>query len=93
ELVKARELVEEISRDIGAGAVSVEDEIAKVSIVGVGMKSHPGVAATMFEALAEEKINIMMISTSEIKISCVVRSDDGERAARAIHKAFGLDQE
>jgi len=93
ELVKARELVEDISRKIGAGAVTVEDEIAKVSIVGVGMKSHPGVAATMFEALAEEKINIMMISTSEIKISCVVRSDDGERAARAIHRAFGLDQE
>ena len=57
------------------------------------MKSHPGVAATMFEALAEEKINIMMISTSEIKISCVVQSDDGERAARALHKAFELDQD
>ena len=93
ELAKARGLVRDISREIGAGDVTVEDEIAKVSIVGVGMKSNPGVAATMFEALAEEKINIMMISTSEIKISCVVKSDDGERAARALHKAFELDQE
>jgi aspartate kinase len=57
------------------------------------MKSHPGVAATMFEALAQEEINIMMISTSEIKISCVVRSEDGERATRALHKAFDLDGE
>jgi len=93
ELAKAKGLVQDISREIGGGKVTVDDEIAKVSIVGVGMKSHPGVAATMFEALAEEKINIKMISTSEIKISCVVRSEDGERAARAIHKAFGLDQE
>ena len=93
ELAKAQGLLQNISRDIGAGKITVDDEIAKVSIVGVGMKSHPGVAATMFEALAEEKINIKMISTSEIKISCVVRSEDGERAARAIHKAFGLDQE
>ena len=93
ELAKARGLVRDISREIGAGDVTVEDEIAKVSIVGVGMKSNPGVAATMFEALAEEKINIMMISTSEIKISCVVKSDDGERAARALHKAFELDQD
>jgi len=93
ELAKARGLVRDISREIGAGDVTVEDEIAKVSIVGVGMKSNPGVAATMFEALAEEKINIMMISTSEIKISCIVQSDDGERAARALHKAFELDQD
>ena len=93
ELAKAQGLVQDLSRDIGGGNVTVDNEIAKVSIVGVGMKSHPGVAATMFEALAEEKINIKMISTSEIKISCVVRSEDGERAARAIHKAFGLDQE
>ncbi|MEA1928866.1 MAG: aspartate kinase [Candidatus Auribacterota bacterium] len=93
ELSKASNLLKDISREIRAGDISVEEEIAKVSIVGVGMKSHPGVAATMFETLAEEKINIMMISTSEIKISCVVRAQDGERAARAIHKAFGLDRE
>jgi aspartate kinase len=92
ELAKSHRLLQDISRDIGAGKVTVDNEIAKVSIVGVGMKSHPGVAATMFEALADEKINIKMISTSEIKISCVVRSEDGERAARAIHKAFKLDQ-
>ncbi len=90
ELAKARKLLESISSEIKAGGVSTEEEIAKVSIVGVGMKSHPGVAATMFEALAEEGINIMMISTSEIKISCVVQSEDGGKAARALHKAFGL---
>ncbi len=93
ELAKTSALLEKIAREIEAGEVNVEEKIAKVSIVGVGMKSHPGVAATMFETLAREKINIMMISTSEIKISCVVRSEDGERAARALHQAFELDRE
>ncbi len=93
ELAKTSSLLEKIAREIEAGEVSVEEKIAKVSIVGVGMKSHPGVAATMFETLAREKINIMMISTSEIKISCVVRAEDGERAVRALHTAFGLDRE
>lgn len=92
DLAQTRSLLEKIAREIKAGAVTAEEKIAKVSIVGVGMKSHPGVAATMFETLAREKINIMMISTSEIKISCVVRSEDGERAARTLHRAFGLDQ-
>ena len=93
DLAKTRTLLEKIAAEIGAGEVNVEEKIAKVSIVGVGMKSHPGVAATMFETLAREKINIMMISTSEIKISCVVRSEDGDRAARALHRAFELDRE
>lgn len=92
DLAKTRKLLEKIAREIEAGEVTVEEKIAKVSIVGVGMKSHPGVAATMFEALAREGINIMMISTSEIKISCVVRAEDGERAARTLHQAFGLDE-
>ncbi|MDP8215411.1 MAG: aspartate kinase [Candidatus Euphemobacter frigidus] len=92
ELVKTKNLLENISGEIRAGKVTVEEKIAKVSIVGVGMKSHPGVAAIMFEALAEEGINIMMISTSEIKISCVVRAKDGERAVRALHQAFDLDR-
>ncbi len=93
ELAKTSALLGKIAKEIEAGEVNVEEKIAKVSIVGVGMKSHPGVAATMFETLAREKINIMMISTSEIKISCVVRSEDGERAARALHQAFELDRE
>lgn len=93
DLAKTRALLEKIAREIEAGEVNVEEKIAKVSIAGVGMKSHPGVAATMFESLAREKINIMMISTSEIKISCVVRAEDGERAARTLHKAFGLGEE
>ena len=93
DLAKTRSLLEKIAREIEAGEVTVEEKIAKVSIVGVGMKSHPGVAATMFDALARERINIMMISTSEIKISCVVRAEDGEQAARTLHQAFGLDGE
>jgi aspartate kinase len=80
----------DISKKIGAGDVTFDKEIAKVSIVGIGMKSHSGVAAKMFEALADKGINIEMISTSEIKISCVVKKGYGERAVRAIHDKFEL---
>ncbi|HEV8528667.1 MAG TPA: ACT domain-containing protein, partial [Actinomycetes bacterium] len=66
-------------------------DIAKVSLVGAGMKSHPGVAAEMFEALAEAGINIEIISTSSIRISCVVRAADVERAVRTLHEKFRLD--
>jgi aspartate kinase len=79
-----------ISDRIKAGDITFDKEIAKVSIVGIGMKSHSGVAAKMFEALAEKGINIEMISTSEIKISCVVDKRRGEDAVRAIHAKFGL---
>ena len=79
-----------ISGKIGAGDVTVDKNIAKVSIVGIGMRSHSGVAANMFEALADKKINIEMISTSEIKISCVVKKNLGEAAVRAIHAKFKL---
>jgi aspartate kinase len=79
-----------ISDKIKAGEITFDKEIAKVSIVGIGMKSHSGVAAKMFEALAEKGINIEMISTSEIKISCVVGKSRGEDAVRAIHAKFGL---
>ena len=68
----------------------MDKDIAKVSIVGIGMRSHSGVAANMFEALADKKINIEMISTSEIKISCVVKKSLGEAAVRAIHDKFNL---
>lgn len=90
DLNKTIKLAKEISRKVGAGDIVSDKEIAKVSVVGIGMRSHSGVAAGMFEALAEKKINIEMISTSEIKISCVVNKKHGEEAVRAIHEKFGL---
>ncbi len=89
---KARALLEETAGRLGARAVAGADDIAKVSIVGVGMRSHAGVASTMFKTLSDEGINIQMISTSEIKISVVVDDKYMELAVRALHKAFGLDQ-
>ena len=76
----------------GAGEVTTDEGVAKISIVGLGMRSHSGIAAKMFEALARERVNIEMISTSEIKISCIVRKTHAERAMRAIHRAFGLNR-
>jgi aspartate kinase len=89
---KAVALVKTLAREIGARDVELSEGIAKVSIVGVGMRSHSGVAATMFETLAREGINIMMISTSEIKISCVMDAKYVELAVRALHQAFGLGE-
>src|SRR5207245_100262 len=86
---KAVDLSNRIAKDIGARSVEVKDQIAKVSLVGVGMRSHSGVAARMFETLARERINIMMISTSEIKISCVIEEKYLDLAIRALHEAFG----
>jgi aspartate kinase len=80
-----------IAQQVGARNWSVDDGIAKISLVGAGMKSQPGVAADMFDALATEGINIEMISTSPIRISCVVRKTDAERALRVVHARFGLD--
>jgi aspartate kinase len=80
-----------IAQQVGARNWSVDDGVAKVSLVGAGMKSQPGVAADMFDALAMEGINIEMISTSPIRISCVVRKADAERALRVVHARFGLD--
>jgi len=90
DLEKAVAALEDVASKIGAKGVTSDAGIAKVSVVGVGMKSHKGVASTMFSTLAKEKINIEMISTSEIKISCVVEAADADRAARALHTAFGL---
>jgi aspartate kinase len=84
--------VERVARDLGAKGVTSDTEIAKVSIVGVGMRSHSGVASKMFSALASEGINIQMISTSEIKISCVIEAKYKELAVRVLHKAFGLEE-
>lgn len=89
---KAFKITEEIGSAIGA-RVAVDEEMAKVSIVGLGMRSHSGVASKMFTVLANEGINIELISTSEIKISCVIESKYGELAVRALHKNFDLDAE
>lgn len=87
---QALTILESVQADLGARAVSGDDRIAKVSAVGVGMRSHAGVAKTMFDALATEDINILMISTSEIKISVVVEEQSLEAAVNAIHEAFEL---
>jgi aspartate kinase len=88
---KATDTVREVARAIGAEGVDTDDQIAKVSVVGVGMRNHSGVAAKMFSVLAREGVNLQMISTSEIKVSCVVHQKHTEVAVRALHAAFGLD--
>ena len=88
---KAVGIIEKVADKIKARGVSSDLEISKVSIIGVGMRSHAGVASTMFEALSQEGINIQMISTSEIKVSCIVDAKYTELAVRVLHKAFGLD--
>jgi aspartate kinase len=90
---KALKVTEEAALAIGAGGVAIDENIAKVSIVGLGMRSHAGVASKMFSALSKEGINIEAITTSEIKISCVVEGKYGELAVRVLHKTFGLDVE
>jgi aspartate kinase len=90
---KAYKLMEKVAGEIGAKLVAVDEDIAKVSIVGSGMRSHSGIATKMFAILANEGINMEMISTSEIKISCVIKEKYGELAVRALHTAFGLDAE
>jgi aspartate kinase len=83
-------IVNGLAAEIGATGVSSDSDIARVSIVGAGMKSHPGVAATMFEVLSNAGINIEMIQTSAIRLTCVVREDDAEKAVQVLHAAFGL---
>ncbi|WP_227766181.1 aspartate kinase [Zhaonella formicivorans] len=90
---KALAIVEKVKTEIGAKGVTFDDQVAKVSIVGAGMKSNSGVAAKMFEALAEENINIQLIATSEIKISCIIDRENAQKAVQAIHSKFGLDNE
>lgn len=89
---KALGILAEVGEALNAGAVVSDDRIAKVSLVGVGMRSHAGVASTMFDSLAQEGINIQIISTSEIKISVVIAEKYVELAVRSLHTAFGLDQ-
>ncbi len=91
DLDKTLEIVREVAQEVGAGEVLSDEEIAKVSIVGVGMRNNAGVASRMFNALAASGINIMMISTSEIKISCVIEDKYTELAVRVLHDAFNLE--
>ncbi len=91
DLARLHDVLDPLVRDIGAERFSVDDGIAKISLVGAGMKSHPGVAADMFDSLAAEGINIEMISTSPIRISCVIRRDAAERAMQVVHSRFELD--
>ena len=89
---KTMKIMEKVSADVGAEGVSGSDNIAKVSIVGVGMRNHAGIASTMFKVLSDEGINILMISTSEIKVSCVIEEKYTELAVRALHDVFGLEK-
>lgn len=91
DLSRLDAVLSSIVADVGALNYETDDGIAKLSLVGAGIKSNPGVAADMFDALAAEGINIEMISTSSIRISCVIRGDDAERAVRAVHRRFGLE--
>ena len=90
---RSMELSRQVGQEIHAERVIGDENIAKVSIVGAGMQNHPGVASCMFSALAKENINIAMISTSEIKISCVIEEKYTELAVRVLHQVFGLDKQ
>jgi aspartate kinase len=90
DLAAAEPILRSACADVGASGLTQDSDIAKVSLIGAGMRSHPGVAADMFEALAEAGINLEIISTSSIRISCVVRAKDVERAVRAVHERFEL---
>lgn len=93
EIEMASGVLEPVVKEIGAASFETDEGIARVSVVGAGMKSHPGVAATMFETLAEQNVNIEMISTSSIRLSCVIRVEEVERAVQSIHAAYELDEQ
>jgi aspartate kinase len=93
DLTRAEPMLTRIARDVGGEGVTTDADVAKVSLVGAGMKTDPGVAADMFDALAAAGINIEIISTSSIRVSCVVRAGDVERAVRALHDRFGLSED
>jgi len=93
DMKEVQAILKKVAKEIGANRIEYDENISKVSMVGVGMKSHAGVASRMFAALASEGINILMISTSEIKISCVVESKYTELAVRVLHDVFHLDSE
>ncbi len=90
---RAMEILKSVATEINAQEVTGDKSIAKISIVGLGMRNHPGIASTMFQILAKEGINMMMVSTSEIKVSCIIAEKYTELAVRALHDAFALDKE
>jgi aspartate kinase len=90
DLAAAREALDPLAADLGFTSIQTDEQMGKVSVVGAGMKSHPGVAAKTFQALGEAGVNIEMISTSPIKISCVVREEHVRTAVRELHTAFEL---
>jgi aspartate kinase len=92
EFQQTMKMLSDVAKDIGAERVLGDENIAKVSVIGVGMRSHAGVAQKMFRTLANENINILMISTSEIKVSCVIEEKYTELAVRVLHEAFGLEE-
>ncbi len=92
-LQDTRRVMKKIGKKLEIEEITYDSDMAKVSLVGAGMQSHPGVAARMFTCIGKKKMNIDMISTSEIKISCVVRKNEGKKAVRAIHQEFELDKE
>jgi aspartate kinase len=91
DLVRAQAMLEERKEAIGFYRMIADDKVAKISVVGVGMRSHAGVASTMFRSLADRGINIQAISTSEIKVSVLIDADETELAVRVLHTAYGLD--
>ena len=93
DLPLAMETTEKIKKEIQAKEIVADDKIAKLSVVGIGMRTHSGIADKMFKTLSDEKINIQMISTSEIKISCVIEENQAEKALNSMHDAFELDKE
>ena len=89
----AEEILQKTSQNLGGGSIELDDDIAKISIVGRGMRAHAGVASKLFQALAKSEINISMITTSEIKISVVIKKSEMTTAVTALHDAFDLDKE
>ena len=93
DLPKALSILDKVKEKLGAESITTDEDIAKVSIIGAGMIDRPGIASTMFKTLADSDINIKMISTSEIKISCLIDRADAEKAVKALHKTFNLESE
>ena len=93
DLRRAKPVLDEVAASVGAEGVVTDKDIAKISLIGAGMKTHPGVAADMFDALSDAGINIEIISTSSIRVSCVIRAFEVERAVKALHDKFELTEE
>ena len=90
DLPRLESFIGRVVKDVGAARSTADDRIAKISLVGAGMRSHPGVAADMFDAMASKGINIEMISTSSIRVSCVIRAEQADDAVRVVHERFEL---